>query len=94
VKAALSPELRAAIKLSAQRQYRLALAVGVHPTTLSAWLNGIIAVRVGDLRILRLAELLGVPADHVFVVVDTVQQAINAAEIYAERNGLTGGDRL
>ena len=62
----LSQELRAAIKLSPTKQYVLAQAVGVHPATLSAWLNGIYPVHDTDVRVLKLAELLGVPKERVF----------------------------
>jgi transcriptional regulator with XRE-family HTH domain len=64
----LSREFRAAIKLSRLRQYQLANLAGVHPATLSAWLNGVYRVRVNDPRILRLAALVGVTADACFEV--------------------------
>ena len=63
----LSQRLRNAVKTSGTRQYHLAGAIGVHPGTLSAWLNGIYSVRPGDDRILKLARMLGVPEDRAFV---------------------------
>lgn len=37
----VSEKLRVAVKTSPQRQYRLAHKIEVHPSVLSAWLNGI-----------------------------------------------------
>ena len=62
----LSKQLRIAIKMSRSRQYELAHAIGVHPGTLSAWVNGIYQVRLGDPRIIRLAALLNVPETKAF----------------------------
>jgi transcriptional regulator with XRE-family HTH domain len=62
----LSHELRVAIKLSPNRQYELAQVAGVHPTTLSSWVNNIVPVRDGDPRVLKLAAILGVPANRAF----------------------------
>jgi transcriptional regulator with XRE-family HTH domain len=63
----ISSELRAAIKLGTNKQYELAQAIGTHPSQVSGWLTGAIPVRDGDPRVLRLAELVGVPADRAFV---------------------------
>jgi transcriptional regulator with XRE-family HTH domain len=62
----LSDTLRAAIRISRKRQYELAHGIGVCPQTLSAWVNGIYPVQPNDRRILKLAALLGVPADDAF----------------------------
>jgi len=62
----MSTELRQAIKLAPEKQYKFAQAIGAHPSVLSGWMNGIFPVRDGDLRILKLAELVGVPADRAF----------------------------
>lgn len=62
----ISPELRTAIKLSRIPAYRFAQVAGVHPSTLSQWMNGILPVKDGDDRVLKLAELLGVAAEHAF----------------------------
>lgn len=55
-----SPELRNAVKCARQRQYKLAQQVGVHPSTLSGWLNRITPVERGDVRVVKLARLVGV----------------------------------
>lgn len=62
----LSSELRQAIKLAPEKQYRFAQAISTHPSMLSAWMNGIVPVRDGDLRVLKLAELVGIPAERAF----------------------------
>jgi transcriptional regulator with XRE-family HTH domain len=48
------------------RQYALARAAGLHPTVLSALINGAIDSHPGDARVLRLAAVLGVPAEQAF----------------------------
>jgi transcriptional regulator with XRE-family HTH domain len=58
----ISRRLRAAVKTAEVRQYRLAEAIGVDHSRLSAWLNGIARVRRGDPRIVKLGSLVGVPA--------------------------------
>ena len=62
----LSQQFREAILISPLRQYQLARLVGVHPSTLSGWLNGIYPVRKDDPRILKLAEFLRVPEHKAF----------------------------
>ena len=62
----ISDDLRLAVKASPCPAYRLAYAIGVDPSTLSAWLNGIKRLRDGDPRVLRLAELLGVDPANAF----------------------------
>lgn len=57
----LSESVRTAIRLSPLRQYELAKLVGVHPSTLSGWVNGIYPVRKDDPRVEKLAEILRVP---------------------------------
>jgi DNA-binding transcriptional regulator YdaS (Cro superfamily) len=59
----LSTELRTAIKISRLRQYQIAHLIGVHPTTLSAWINGISRVDHDDPRVAKLADLVGVPRE-------------------------------
>jgi transcriptional regulator with XRE-family HTH domain len=58
----LSHALRAAINTSRLRQYQLAHLVGVHPATLSAWMNGIYQVSPDDPRLRQLAQLVGLPS--------------------------------
>jgi len=62
----ISTELRQAVKLAPNRQYELAQVIGIHPSTLSGWISGAFGVRDGDPRVVRLAELLGVPRDRAF----------------------------
>ena len=62
----LSETFRAAIKTSRIRQYEQARHIGIHPSTLSAWVNGIFSVRPDNPRVRELAQFLGVPADRVF----------------------------
>jgi hypothetical protein len=62
----LSTELRQAVILHPEKQYKFAQAIGAHPSVLSAWMNAIVPVREGDLRVLKLAELVGIPAERAF----------------------------
>lgn len=62
----LSEKLRIAIKMSPERQYRLAHQIEVHPSVLSCWLNGIVDPRVGDPRVVALGRLVGVRAGECF----------------------------
>ncbi len=66
VASSLSQRLIEAIKLASERQYRLAQRVGLHPSTLSRWINGIESVRVGDPRVIRLGQLLGLRGNECF----------------------------
>lgn len=71
----ISPVLRTAVRGASVRQYQLAQLICVHPSTLSAWLNGIIPVRPGDPRILQLGALVGVPPESCFEVTANVMAA-------------------
>ena len=62
----ISTKLRFAIKTSSQRQYHLAHQIDVHPSVLSAWLNGITNPPAGDPRIVALGRLVGVRANDCF----------------------------
>jgi hypothetical protein len=56
-----------AVKLAKMPRYRLARAAGdFDPSLISKWLNGAARVRRGDLRVVRVGELVGVPADACF----------------------------
>lgn len=60
----ISETLRRAIKLHQKRHYQIAQEAGLHPSTLSKLLNGIIPVREDDPRVLRVAWVVGInPAD-------------------------------
>jgi transcriptional regulator with XRE-family HTH domain len=62
----ISERLRAAVKSSRVRQYRRAQEIGIHPSTLSAWLNGIFPVQDGDPRVVQLGAFHGIPASECF----------------------------
>jgi len=62
----ISKTLRHAVWTTDDRQYRLAQAILVHPSTLSGWLNGIFPVQQGDPRVIQLGALVGVPASACF----------------------------
>ncbi len=53
-------------RLSGERQYFLALRLGLNPSFISHVLNRSVPVRQGDERVLLLAEAFGVPADQAF----------------------------
>ena len=55
-----------AIKLSPRRAYQIAHEAGVHPSTLSAILNGIVRIRRGDPRVIAVAKVLGLSPTECF----------------------------
>lgn len=63
----VSKELRVGILLSGKRHYELAQEAGMHPSTLSKLLNGIDKAKPNDPRIMRIAEIVGVPSEKAFV---------------------------
>lgn len=62
----ISDRMRRATKLSRVPQYRLAQLIGVHPSTLSCWVNSITDPKPGDSRVLQLAQMLSVPDSEAF----------------------------
>ena len=48
------------------KQYEVARAAGLHPTTLSCLINDIVPLRENDPRVLAVARVLGVPDDQAF----------------------------
>ena len=66
VRTRISGRLLTAVRTTRLRQYQLAQLIRVHPSTLSAWLNGIFPVQYGDPRVLQLGAILGVPASECF----------------------------
>jgi transcriptional regulator with XRE-family HTH domain len=67
----ISPALRRAIferRMQGERQYLLALRLGLNPSFVSHILNGSLPVRHNDPRVLRLAEAVGISADQAFAV--------------------------
>jgi len=71
----ISNELKSAIKLSSKKSYQIAHEANLHPSTLSKILNGIELVKPGDLRVLAVARVLGIPEDACFQ-----EEAGNAAQ--------------
>lgn len=63
---ALSRRLIVAVRLGDRRAYEIAREAGIHPTVLSKLLNGAVAVRSNDPRILALARVLRIPAEACF----------------------------
>jgi hypothetical protein len=47
-------------------QYETARQCGQHPSVYSSLINDIIPIREGDPRVLKIAEVLGVPSDQAF----------------------------
>jgi hypothetical protein len=43
------------------KQYDIARAAGLHPTTLSSLLHDIVPIREGDSRVLAVGRVLGIP---------------------------------
>jgi hypothetical protein len=69
----LSPLMKARIRAYPGHRYQLALNAGISPSTLSAWIVGAYSAPFGDRRALRLAEMLGVPAEKVFASAEDEQ---------------------
>ena len=55
-----------AVKLNERRAYRIAQKAGIHPSTLSKILNGIIQVNVGDARVVAIGRVLGIKESELF----------------------------
>ena len=62
----ISRKFKAALKLDARPQYRLAWQAGINPTTLSQIITGYIRVKQNDPRILKVGELLGLSEEECF----------------------------
>jgi transcriptional regulator with XRE-family HTH domain len=58
----LSQKFLIALKLHELPAYKIAQLAGINPTTLSKIVNGIEPLRMGDERILRVAQVLGLDA--------------------------------
>ena len=59
----ISKKLKRAVRLSPHRNYKIARAAGVHPSTLSQILCGIVRVKNGDERVIRIGKVLGLKPD-------------------------------
>ena len=62
----LSNKFIRTIKLNNSNAYHIANQAGVHPSTLSQIINGIIQVRDDDERVLRIARVVGLQKDDCF----------------------------
>ncbi len=62
----VSQEFVAAVRLSPRRAYQIAHEAGVHPSTLSAILNGIVRIRPGDPRVVAVGKVLGLSPTECF----------------------------
>ena len=62
----ISRKLFEAVKLYEQRQYKIAHQIGINTATLSQIVNGILITREGDIRVVRLGEIVGVSADECY----------------------------
>ncbi len=62
----VSEELKARVKLSGQRAYQIAHKAGIHPSTLSKILLGIVHVRPGDPRVIAIGRVVGLSANECF----------------------------
>lgn len=56
----------AAVKLSDQRSYKLAMIAGLNPSTLSKIICGIERVKPNDPRVLAVGRILGLKPDECF----------------------------
>lgn len=66
----ISKRLIEAVKLAPMRSYRIAQQANLHPSTLSKIINGIESVKPGDDRVVRVAEVLGIPLSDCFAKED------------------------
>jgi transcriptional regulator with XRE-family HTH domain len=66
----ISRKLKEVVKLSDLRAYEIAHRAEMHPSTLSRILNGIEDVKPGDLRVLRIAKVIGLTPEECFEEID------------------------
>ena len=67
----VSAKIRAAVwqrRAAGDKVHHLARLAGVNPSVFSALVNDIVGVRENDPRVLRIAQVLGVPASEAFTV--------------------------
>ena len=62
----ISRKLKIALKLSPIPEYRIAQKAGLNPSVLSKLTCGIIHVKNGDPRVIKVGKILGIPADECF----------------------------
>jgi DNA-binding transcriptional regulator YdaS (Cro superfamily) len=79
-----------ALRLSDSRLYRHAQDVGVHPCTLSQWMNGMLPVKPDDPRILQLAMSVGVPPEQSVSDCPAWRQSSGAASRQGVKQPMSG----
>ena len=62
----ISKLLKNAVRLSDVRQYKVAHAAGLHPSTLSRLMNGIEIPQKNDPRVISIGRVVGIPARECF----------------------------
>jgi transcriptional regulator with XRE-family HTH domain len=62
----ISRKLYERVKLDGRKQFEIAREAGLNATTFSQILRGIRLTRVGDCRVLKIGELVGVPANECY----------------------------
>ncbi|OEU62874.1 MAG: hypothetical protein BBJ57_03485 [Desulfobacterales bacterium PC51MH44] len=62
----VSQKLKIAIKLADEPSYKIAHKAGINPSTLSKIVCGIVKVKPGDSRVLRVGEVLGIKPEECF----------------------------
>jgi len=71
----LSTRLIHAVRLHPKSNWKIAQRCGVHPSTLSRWLNGAETPRRDDARLRALAEYVGISIEECFAVEPTTSVA-------------------
>ena len=62
----ISEKLRTTIKLGKEPAYKIAHKAGIDPSTLSKLICGIVKVKPGDPRVIKVGKVLGIPAEDCF----------------------------
>ena len=62
----VSKKLRGAIKLNHIPAYKIAHKAGIDPSTLSKLICGIVKVKPGDPRVIKVGKVLGIPVEDCF----------------------------
>jgi hypothetical protein len=62
----ISKKFKIAVKLDSRRQYEIAWAADVNPTTLSQIMTGYVRPKAGDLRVIRVGKLLSLRPEEGF----------------------------
>ena len=62
----ISQKFKTRVKMHPMRDYKIALAAGLCPTTLSKIINDAMPVEPGDKRVLAIAKVLGIRESECF----------------------------